>query len=319
MIYCSRCGAENKDDALKCKSCGASLRRVEDTRHRKHREDDLARLSWRLRRALARTRAKEVDWLKRILENTDEQQHAEIIKYAIERIDYSATNPMVATGIDELDDILYGGIPEGYAILLTSPPLDERDIILETFLRDGIERDEVVLLISTRLRGVASELVANNPESFYLLLCSPRANLMVEDGPNVLKFQGIDNLTQLNISLEVLLRDISEKGKNLRRVVIDIVSDTLMTHEMRMVRRWLTELLTMFKSMNSTILSSLDPGMHSRDKVRTVIDLFDGHIDIEEREAEGEWRKTLTVRRMYGKKYLDRELLLERERLTQRK
>jgi len=44
---------------------------------------------------------------------------------------------------------------------------------------------------------------------------------MVEDGPNVLKFQGIDNLTQLNISLEVLLRDISEQGKNLRRVVID--------------------------------------------------------------------------------------------------
>jgi len=92
-----------------------------------------------------------------------------------------------------------------------------------------------------------------------------------------------------------------------------------MTHEMRVVRRWLTDLLTMFKSMNSTILSSLDPGMHSRDKVRTVIDLFDGHIDIEEREAEGERRKTLTVRRMYGKKYLDRELLLEREKLTQRK
>ena len=75
----------------------------------------------------------------------------------------------------------------------------------------------------------------------------------------------------------------------------------------------------MFKSMNSTILSSLDPGMHSMDKVRTVIDLFDGHIDIEESDKKGEWRKMLTVKRMYGKKYLDRELLPEREKLTQRK
>ncbi|KON31099.1 hypothetical protein AC482_01960 [miscellaneous Crenarchaeota group-15 archaeon DG-45] len=272
--------------------------------------------------ALYARQAEEMEegWLRRIfLENVaDEERHAEIFRYAIDRVEYSAANPTVSTGIDELDDILYGGVPEGYAVILISPPLDERDLLTEGFLRDGVDRDEAVLLITTRLRGVASGLATERPDRFYLMLCSPRADLMVGDGPNVLKFQGVENLTQLNIALERFLRGISERGGGPRRVVLDIVSDTLLTHELRVARSWLTDLLTMLKAGDATVLSTLDPDMHSRDEARTVIDLFDGHMDIEEREADGERRRTLTVRRLYGKKYLDRELVLDRDRLTRR-
>ena len=41
MVYCSKCGAENEDDALVCKSCGASLRPTTGRVYRRRRDDDL--------------------------------------------------------------------------------------------------------------------------------------------------------------------------------------------------------------------------------------------------------------------------------------
>ena len=208
-------------------------------------------------------------------------------------------------------------MPKGYAILITSPPLDEKDLLIDSFLKQGIYREDAVLFFSTRLRGIASELVDGNPESFFLMLCNPWADNIISDRPNVLKFNGVEDLTQLNISLEVFFRNIAEEGVNIRRVVLDIVSDALLTHEIRVVRRWLMDLLTMFKHRNLTIISTLDPDMHSRDESRTIIDLFDGHIDISEREVNDELNKILAIKRLYNKKYLEKDLILTRDKFVQ--
>lgn len=41
MVYCWKCGAENDDEAVNCKSCGASLRPPIRRVHRRRYEDDL--------------------------------------------------------------------------------------------------------------------------------------------------------------------------------------------------------------------------------------------------------------------------------------
>lgn len=41
MVYCTECGAENEDDAVECKNCGAPLRRPAYRRYRRWDEDDL--------------------------------------------------------------------------------------------------------------------------------------------------------------------------------------------------------------------------------------------------------------------------------------
>jgi hypothetical protein len=202
-------------------------------------------------------------------------------------------------------------------MLITSPPLDERNLLTENFLKQGIHGNDAVLHITTRLRGIASQLVEGKPESFFLMLCNPWADNMVSDQPNVLKIKGVEDLTQLSISLESFLRDIMEKGDSLRRVLLDIVSDALLTNEIRVVRRWLMDLLAMFKHRNVTTLTTLDPDMHSRDEARTIIDLFDGHMDITERNVDDDPKKILTVKRLYNKKYLERDMVLKRETLTQ--
>jgi hypothetical protein len=261
----------------------------------------------------------EEGWLKQIfLENVaDEKQHAEIFKYAIERVEYSATNPTVSTGIVELDDILYGGFPEGYAVLLVSPPFDEKDLIAESFLLKGIDQDEVVLLLTTKMRKMTSELVTEKPEHFYLFLCSPRADLILPDGPNIFKFQSPD-LTQINITMDSLLQDLSHRGTNPRRVVLEIVSDIILTHGAKTVRRWFRDVLTMLKVTKATSLSMIDPGMHAGDETRAVIDLFDGYINVEEKEVNGVPTKTLAIKRLYSKKYLKKEWILNQANWTRR-
>jgi KaiC/GvpD/RAD55 family RecA-like ATPase len=238
----------------------------------------------------------------------DDLERVKKYEYLLERLEYSVNNPTTPTGIQELDDILYGGIPSGYSILLTSPPLDEKDLIVETFIQQGLRQGETVLLISTMLKGALTRLVVNNPNKFYLMLISPWADNIIQDMPNILKFHGMEDLTQLNISLKVFLREIMEKGETIDRVVLEPLSDALLMHETRVVRRWLMDLLTMFKQLNATTLSHLDPGMHSMGESRIIIDLFNGHFNIHEKKVENTTKKILNIRRLYNKKYQKKDL-----------
>jgi ribosomal protein L40E len=40
LVYCSKCGAENEEDATVCKECGASLRRPSTRVYRRRRAED---------------------------------------------------------------------------------------------------------------------------------------------------------------------------------------------------------------------------------------------------------------------------------------
>jgi KaiC/GvpD/RAD55 family RecA-like ATPase len=242
---------------------------------------------------------------------SDDEARVERFKYLIERVKYSVNNPTTPSGIQELDDILYGGIPSGYSVLLTSPPLDEKDYIIESFLRQGVINGETVLLLSTILKSVSSSLILNNTDNFYLMLCSPWADNIIEDLPNVLKFHGVEDLTQLSIALKVFIREILDKNKTIDRVVLDLISDSLLMHETRVVRRWLMDSLSMFKQLNITTLSAMDLGMHSSDETRIIIDLFDGHLDLTEKRVDKTIEKTLKVKRLYNKKYQNKDLELE--------
>lgn len=307
LVFCSRCGTKNLDSAKQCKKCREPLKT--GTRNL---DKELTDLSWKLRRTIAKAKLSNYKWLNRILQNevSDDEEKVERYKYLIERVEYAAKNPTTSTGVQELDDQLYGGIPSGYSILLTSPPLDEKEHILENFLRQGIVQGETVLLLSTMLKSGSSSQVENNPDNFYLMLCSPWADNIIQDKPNVLKFHGIEDLTQLNISLKVFIREILENRDTIDRIVLDLVSDALLMHETRVVRRWLMDLLTMFKQLNITTVSTLDPGMHSTDEARIIIDLFEGHLDITEKRVDGAQETMLRVKRLYNKKYQNKDLKL---------
>ncbi len=128
--------------------------------------------------------------------------------------------------------------------------------------------------------------------------------------PNVFKLKGVENLTDINIALTSALRKLSTSAKAPRRCCIQIVSDVLLQHQALQTRRWLTGLLPELKSRGFTILAVIDPGMHSSQEIRAVLDLFEGEVDIYEKGLE----KFLKIKKMTNQKYSKKELSLQEEK-----
>ena len=218
----------------------------------------------------------------------------------------------VPTGFRQLDVLLYGGIPENYAVILTSPPTDEKSHLVKKFLETGAKNGDQTLSISTRLNE-AKDLAEQYPSTLSFFVCNPQADTAVKDSPNIYKFKGVENLTEIDISLTKYLRTIMPTTA--KRASIEVVSDVLLQHHMVATRRWLTNLIATLKSKGFTTLAVLNPHMHPQEEVQAVLGLFDGEIRITEKDTTKGIEKVLQVRRLSNQKHLENELTLTQERL----
>jgi predicted transcriptional regulator/KaiC/GvpD/RAD55 family RecA-like ATPase len=220
----------------------------------------------------------------------------------------------ITTGYKDLDKMLLGGIPENYAVALTAPSCDEKDLLIRRFLEAGAKKGQITFYVTTEAGG-AKALAEEFPSTFYLFICNPQADTMIKTLPNVFKLKGVENLTDVSIALTSASRKLDNSVKGPRRACLEIVSDVLLQHHAVQTRRWLTGLIPELKSKGFTILAVLNPQMHPPEETQAVLDLFDGEIRIYEKELEMGSEKSLTVRKMYNQKYLETELPLRKERL----
>jgi tetratricopeptide (TPR) repeat protein len=217
----------------------------------------------------------------------------------------------VSTGNADLDKLLYGGIPPNYAVVLTSPSCDERDHLVKNFLETGAKKGEVTFYV-TISTGLAKALAEEFQPNFYLFICNPEAESIIKSSPNIFSLKGVENLTDISITLTSTIRKLEPTLKNQRRVCLGLISDVLLQHHAVETRRWLTALLTKLKSEGFTTLAVMDPEMHSPQEARAVLDLFDGEINIFEKQTEKGSERHLKIKRMSDQKYLDNEILLTR-------
>jgi len=220
----------------------------------------------------------------------------------------------VTTGHGNLDNLLFGGIPENYAVILTSPSCDERDLMIKTFLETGAKRGEVTFYVTIDASGVRS-LAEDFQSNFYLFICNPQADKMIKSQPNVFKLKGVENLTDISIALASAFRKLNESLSGPRRACIEIISDILLQHHAVTARRWLTGLIPELRSKKFTTLTVMNPHMHSPQEVQAVLGLFEGEINIFEKETEKGLERFLKIRKMYNQRYLESELPLRKERL----
>ena len=214
---------------------------------------------------------------------------------------------LVATGYEDLDRLLCGGLGSSSAVVLASPSCNERDSLIKSFLKTGAEKGEVTFYLTTSARA-AKAFAEEFQSSFCLFVCSPQADAIIEDSPNVIKLKGVENLTDISIALTSAMRKLDPSVKGPRRACIDIVSDALLQHHAVQTRKWLTALTTELTSTGFTILAVVDPQMHPPEELHAILGLFDGEINICEKGAE----QFLRIKRMSNQKYLDDELLLKK-------
>ncbi len=218
----------------------------------------------------------------------------------------------VTTGHERLDNLLFGGIPKNYAVILTSPSCDERDLLINSFLEAGAKEGQITFHVTTKAAGIEN-LKEKFQSNLYLFICNPQAEEILRNQANVFRLKGVENLTELNIALISALRKLSTPLKGPRRCCVQVISDVLLQHKALQTRRWLSGLLTEFRSKGFTILAVMDPGMHSLQEVRAVLDLFDGEISIYGKKENSHIHRFLRIRRMTDQEYVESELPLSKE------
>ena len=108
----------------------------------------------------------------------------------------------------------------------------------------------------------------------------------------------------LNIASSYTLGRVGVK----RRILFYIPDNTRAVQ----TRRWFIELKTELKTRGFTTLAVVNPHMHPTEEVQAVLDLFDGEIQAYEESPQ----KLLRIKKAYGQEYLENELPLKKDRLT---
>jgi adenylate cyclase len=218
----------------------------------------------------------------------------------------------VSTGHTELDQLLHGGIPLNYAIVLTSPSCDERDLLVGSFLETGAKNSKVAFYVTTN-PGSAKALAEEYQPNLQLFVCNPQADAIVKDAPNIVKLKGVENLTDISIALTSAIHKLDPSLSGPRRICLGLVSDVLLQHHAVQTRRWLTGLIPELQSEGFTTLAVMDSRIHPPEELYAIVGLFDGEINIRERETEKGTVKYLKIQKMSNQEYLEEELLLRKE------
>lgn len=218
----------------------------------------------------------------------------------------------------DVDKLLCGGVPENFAVALTAHSPGEKEPLVRSYLEAGVENGETTFYLTVN-PGDAISLADKFQTDFYLFVCNPNADLIVKNLPNVFKLKGVENLTNISIALTSAIRRLPPEVKGHRRACLDLVSDVLLQHHAVQTRRWLTALIPELKSAGFTILAVIDPLLHSPEELHAILGLFEGEINLYEKETEKGSEKYLRVKRMSDKKYLENELPLKKQYLHKRK
>ncbi|UCE96179.1 MAG: hypothetical protein JSV51_00795 [Candidatus Bathyarchaeota archaeon] len=246
---------------------------------------------------------------KIVFVDTNGHQMVSEVKHGLIEVSKVVLKDRVPTGHEHLDNILLGGIPEKYAVILTSPSCDERDLLISRFLEEGIKEGQITFHVTTKLMEIEN-LKEKFQSNYYLFICNPQSDEIMKSRPNVFRLKGVENLTELNIGLISASRNLNAAIKAPRRCCIQLVSDVLLQHKALQTRRWLSGLLTEFKSKGFVILAVMDPEMHSLQEARAVLDLFDGEINVYDKKIVSQTRTFLKIVRMRNQQYLKSELPL---------
>jgi KaiC/GvpD/RAD55 family RecA-like ATPase len=182
-------------------------------------------------------------------------------------------------------------------------------MLVNRFLEAGAEAGETTFYVTVDA-GNARALAEEHQSNFYLFLCNPTADAMIQSFPNVSKLKGVDSLTEIDIALTKAYRSLGLSAVGPKRACVDIISDTLLQHHAVITRKWLSALLPDLKSKGFTTLAVIDPRMHPAEEAQAILGLFDGEIRIAEKEGAKGLMKTLRILKLHGQNYLKDELTL---------
>lgn len=219
---------------------------------------------------------------------------------------------LIPMGYSALDNLLFGGLPVGAAVVLTGPPCDEKKLIVRRFLETNLRNGCPCILLTCSLDAV-TDLIPKYRKELQVIICHPQAETIASNFDSIVKLKSVDSLTEINLEISKALARLPSGKRSV--LCLDILDDVLLDHHER-ARRWLMDILGRGKSTRVTYLATLNPAMHSDQESQAVLETFDGHIELFEGEIQVR-PKLIRVKKLAGRKFLDEELLVRRERIQE--
>jgi KaiC/GvpD/RAD55 family RecA-like ATPase len=231
----------------------------------------------------------------------------EILEGAIQELQ---TENVVSSGLPVLDYLLRGGLPRTSTTLITSPACDERDSVLRKYLEKGAKAGGRSIYVAKDISKI-DDLIQAYGSNMMALVTTPAkgaeyTSLRVTSKP--------ENLTAISIDLKSALTDSQVTSKP-KILCVDLLDDVLLLHGPTLTRKWLADVLMKTKNFGFTVLATLNSQIHSPSNLQAVIELFDGHIEIIERDIDDTPKRIIRVRKMQRRKFLETEAVLSRDRL----
>src|SRR6059058_950418 len=196
----------------------------------------------------------------------------------------------LATGISGFDAMVQGGLPAGSSVVLQGPPGQEKLRFALTFLAEGLKSGASgLVLISSQspdavlsdLRGIGVDIDAVTRENRLRIVdwysWSEETVTDVEERGIVVR-SSID-LTNLGVALSRAIAALS--GETGCRSVIELLSPAMNAYELTQVYAFAQSAKKKFDRHGFTSLVLLEKDMHSGPEVTTLLQPFDGVIEIE--------------------------------------
>jgi KaiC/GvpD/RAD55 family RecA-like ATPase len=217
---------------------------------------------------------------------------------------------LIPTGYVALDNMLLGGLFPGSSIVLTGPPCDEKNMIVRRFIESTVTTGRGCIYISSSIDRVR-DLLSSHGRYLHVVLCHPQAETIATEYPEIARLRTVDNLTEINLQFTKAVAKLSSNKPTV--LCLEILDDVLLDHHSA-TRRWLMDILGRSKSSDMTCLATLNPAMHTDVESQAMLETFDGHIDLYEAELHVH-PKLIRVKKFGGRKYLDNELLVDKEKI----
>lgn len=222
----------------------------------------------------------------------------------------------LSTGYDDLDGLLAGGLPKGCAVLLLSPRCDERDLLLRKIIGSALSAGMPTFYLSNDPSKI-QDMTSTYREDFYAL--SSQTAKIASQPSNLYKIPSTDSLSDLNTAFTKILElRVKQHGTRGRLLIVDLLaySHIFLFDKGVMARKWFSDFLAKRKGEDFTVFAYLNPLVASNVERQTLIDVFDGVIEIYEKEVGDRSRRFLVIKRIDGHKFSDLELMLDKDKLV---
>ncbi|HEY9246879.1 MAG TPA: ATPase domain-containing protein, partial [Candidatus Methanoperedens sp.] len=196
---------------------------------------------------------------------------------------------MIETGIPKLDEALGGGIKTGSNVILIGPPMSGKDVILNYIMYHGAAKnDNAVITVNTHepASSILEWFTENNldiPQSrIGIVDCMTRiCGGVIDENENIKIACSPVDLTGIGIKISQLFENFFFK-QNIPKIqlFVNSLSTLLMYSNIRVVFRFLYIFTRRIKAAGGLGVYVLDSGIHDKQMLTTLTQLFDGIIEI---------------------------------------